>query len=67
MPFFDLLRPIYYLPTYLPTYLPIYLPINFFNNNFLNDFNLSIKLTQSNNPLFISQIVNHFASQNDKV
>jgi len=36
-----------------------------------NDFNLGIKLTQSNGPLFINQIINHFVShstnQNDKV
>jgi len=50
--------------TYLPTYLLI-------NNNFLNNSNLGIKLTKSNGPLSISQIVSHFishyASQNDKV
>ncbi len=61
--FSDLPKPISNLPTSLP--------INFLNNNFLNDFNLGIKLTQSNGPLSISQIVNHFVnhstSQNDKV
>jgi len=36
-----------------------------------NNFNLGIKLTQSNGPLFINQIVNHFVNrstnQNNKV
>jgi len=63
MPFFDLPKPIYYLPTYLL--------IDLKNNNPKNDFNLCVKLTQSNGPLSIIQIVSHFVShsaiQNDKV
>ncbi len=61
MPFSNLPRFIYYLPT-------IYY---FLNNNPKNDFNLGINLTQSNGPLSINKIirhfVSHFASQNDKV
>jgi hypothetical protein len=41
------------------------------NNNPKNDFNLGIKMTYSNGPSSISQIVsqiiNHSTSQNDKV
>ncbi len=61
MPFSNLPRFIYYLPT-------IYY---FLKNNPKNDFNLGINLTQSNGPLSINKIirhfVSHFASQNDKV
>jgi len=49
--------------------------MNFKNNNPKNDFHLSVKVTQSNGPLSISQIiyqivnhfVDHYANQNDKV
>jgi len=54
----------------MPTYLDLfttYLPINLKNNNPKNDFNLSIKLTQSNNLMSFIQIVNHFVNQNNKV
>jgi hypothetical protein len=46
---------------------PIYLPINFKNNKPKNDLNLSINVTRSNGPLSITQIVNHFINQNNKV
>jgi hypothetical protein len=55
---------------FFSTYLNIfttYLPINFKNNNPNIDFNLGIKLTWPNGPLSTSQIVSHYASQNDKV
>ncbi len=50
MPFFNLPKLIYYLPTYL-LILKIILE---------NDFNLGTKLNQSNCPLSTRQIVNHF-------
>jgi hypothetical protein len=51
MPFSDLLRPIYYLL------------INLKNNYPKYDFNLSVNLTQSNDPLFTNKIYSHFVSQ----
>jgi hypothetical protein len=55
MHFFDLFKPIYYLLTYLP--------IDFKNNNPKHDFNLGVNLTQSNGPLSMNQIDNHFVRQ----
>jgi len=58
--------------TYLDLFT-IYLPISLFifkNNIPKNDFNIGINLAQSNGPLSISQIVNHYVnhvvSQNDR-
>jgi len=59
MSFFNLPKPIYYLP------------IIFYDNNQKNDFSLCLKLTQSNGPLSTNQTINHFiihsANQIDKV